>query len=261
MSTSEELAMLTMKRLRDLHFVEGNLYVSDKKSGNADERRNFKITVVLKKDLERIFRSLKYEEGDSADLIKSASIKCQNCRAAFIRGAFLSSGTVSNPDKGYHLEMNFSGEAAADNMACYLSEVGLDPKRMTRKNEFVLYYKDSESIESFLAYIGATDAAFTIMNKKIERELRSDANRRANSELANISKTVSAAGDRIAAIKALKDSGMLDGMPEELKITANIQLENIEATLSQLALLHNPPITKSGVNHRLKKIMEWPKNK
>lgn len=255
-STVEELANLAVKRLHDIFFIDANLYVSEKRSGEADERRSFKITVVLKKELERIFRLFKYGELDPADEIKEDIFKCQNCRAAFVRGAFMASGTVSDPDKGYHLEINFLRESAADKMTGFLSGILPEPKRTVRKNEFVLYYKDSESIESFLAFIGATNAAFTIMNKKIERELRSDANRRANSELANITKTVSAAGDRIAAIRELKRRGILETLPDELKITAEIQLANVEATLSQLALLHEPPITKSGVNHRLKKLME-----
>lgn len=255
-STVEALASLTVKLLHDIFTIDGNVYVSERKSGDTDERRSFKITVVQKKELERIFRSFRYEEDDSADVIKEEPLKCQNCPAAFVRGAFMASGTVSDPDKGYHLEINFLRESAANKMAEFLSVILPEPKRMTRKNEFVLYYKDSESIESFLAYIGATNAAFTIMNKKIERELRSDANRRANSELANITKTVSAAGDRIAAIRELKRRGILETLPDELKITAEIQLANVEATLSQLALLHEPPITKSGVNHRLKKLME-----
>ncbi len=255
-STVEELANLAVKRLHDVFTIDANLYVSEKKSGEADERRSFKITVVLKKELERIFRLFRYADNDLADEIKEDIFKCQSCRAAFVRGAFMASGTVSDPDKGYHLEINFLRESAADKMTELLSGILPEPKRMTRKNEFVLYYKDSESIESFLAFIGATNAAFTIMNKKIERELRSDANRRANSELANITKTVSAAGDRIAAIRELKRRGILETLPDELKNTAEIQLMNVEATLSQLALLHEPPITKSGVNHRLKKLME-----
>lgn len=260
-STSEELARLTVKRLHDLYSVSGNLYVTDKKTGEADERRNFKITVSQKKELERIFRSFRYSEEESPHTIKAEMFKCQNCRAAFVRGAYMSSGTANDPEKGYHLEMNFPKEEAVCNMSELLFDIGLEHKRMTRKNEFVIYYKDSENIESFLAYIGATGAAFAIMNKKIERELRSDANRRANGELANITKTVSAAGDRIAAIKELKRSGRIDSMPDELKVTAEIQLNNLEATLLQLAALHNPPITKSGVNHRLKKIVEFSKKK
>ncbi len=253
----EELAELCIKRLRDLYSIEGNLYITEKKSGDADERRSCKITVPQRRELERLFRGFKYAPEDSEAFVKREMFKCSNCMAAFVRGAFLTAGTLTDPDKGYHLELDFTNKASAESIAELLCECGIEPKRTSRKTEHVLYYKDSESIENFLAFIGATNAAFTIMNKKIERELRSDANRLANSELANIGKTVAAAGDQLAAINALKAKGELERMPDELKITAYLRLDHADATLAQLAALHEPPITKSGVNHRLKKIMAW----
>lgn len=256
-TTSLELSELSVKWLRDQHSIEANLYVTDRKSGDEDERRSCKITVVQKKEIERLLYSLRYDVNEPIANIKSEAFKCANCRAAFVRGVFLSAGTLTDPDKGYHLEMNFASLAASDNIASLLAEEGLAPKRMTRKTENVLYYKDSESIENFLALIGANNAAFTIMNKKIERELRSDMNRIANGEVANIEKATKAASAHIAAIKALKAAGELERLPDELKVTANLRLEHSDATLLQLAELHTPPITKSGVNHRLKKIMEW----
>ncbi len=256
-TTTPALAELTMKWLKSLYAIDGNLYETERKSGEADERRVSKITLPQKKELERLFHCLHYLPDEPLSMIKTEMFKCPGCQAAFIRGAFLAAGTVTNPDKSYHLELSLSSPELAENISVLLAEVGLEPKSTPRKNENVLYYKDSESIESFLAYIGANTAAFTIMNKKIERELRSGANRIANSELANLGKTVAAAGDQISAINALKASGELERMPDELKTTALLRLENFDATLSQLAALHDPPITKSGVNHRLKKIMEW----
>ena len=146
--------------------------------------------------------------------------------------------------------------AAAESLSGLLTDAGLEPKMMSRRGESVLYYKDSESIENFLAYIGANTAAFTIMNKKIERELRSGANRIANGEMANIGKTVAAAADQINAINNLIRSGEIERIPEELKQTAYLRLENEDATLAALAEMHTPPITKSGVNHWLKKLVE-----
>lgn len=256
-SASEELAGLAVKWLRDQHSIEGNLYITDKKSGDADERRSCKITVVQKRELERLFYAFRYTDGENESEIKAEMLRCQNCTAAFLRGVFLSSGTLTDPEKGYHLEMNFTDGKFADRLSGLLNELGLEAKTTTRKTEQVLYYKDSESIENFLAFIGANNAAFTIMNKKIERELRSDMNRIANGEVANIEKTTKAAGAQIAAIKALKVSGELERMPDELRITAHLRLEHADATLLQLAELHTPPITKSGVNHRLKKILDW----
>ena len=176
-----------------------------------------------------------------------------------MRGVFLSAGTITDPEKGYHLEVSLSDAERADELMRLLKENMLDAKLMQRKSEYVLYYKDSESIENFLAYIGANNAAFTIMNKKIEREIRSGANRLANGEMANITKAVAAAVDQTAAIKELISSGEIEHLPDELKKTAYLRLEHEDASLSQLASLHSPPITKSGVNHRLKKIVEWGK--
>ena len=256
-TTSEELAELTVKWLDVQHHIEANLYITEKKSGDADERRSCKITVPQRKELERLFAGFHYRPDEPETVLKTEMLRCVNCRSAFIRGVFLASGTITDPDKSYHLEMSFTDEVRMHAVAELLSEMELEPKHMTRKTEQVLYYKDSESIENFLVTIGATNAAFSIMNKKIERGLRSDANRLANGELANIGKTVAAAGDQIAAIHALIESGEIERMPDELRQTAYIRLENDDATLSALAALHDPPITKSGVNHRLKKILAW----
>ncbi len=250
------LAELTVKRLRELYSVEASMYITEKKSGDADERRSCKITISPYRELERLFRGFRYTDDDDESRVIEEVFKCPQCTQAFIRGMFMSSGTVTDPVKSYHLEISFTSEAFAAGAAHILTGVGLEPKHMTRKNEYVVYYKDSASIENFLAYVGATNAAFTVMNTKIEKELRSDANRLANSELANIGKTVAAAGDQIAAIKSLEASGKIEILPEELKATARLRLDNPDATLSQLAALHQPPITKSGVNHRLKKILE-----
>ncbi len=256
-TTCRKLADLTVKRLAELYGLNGNLYITEKKSGEEDERQSCKITLPQKKELERLFSAFHYGPGDPETQLRREMFRCPNCQMAFLRGAFLTAGTITNPDKSYHLELSVTREDTADELSALLAESGLEPKRMHRKTEYVLYYKDSESIEGFLALIGANQAAFTIMNKKIERELRSDANRIANSELANIGKTVAAATDQVAAIRALMDSGELEHMPDELRQTAILRLEHDDATLSQLAALHDPPITKSGVNHRLKKIVSW----
>lgn len=258
-TTSVELAELTVKWLGNLYNITGNLYITERRSGDEDERRSCKITLPQKKELERLFAGFRYEPEEPLWNIKREMFRCSGCEAAFVRGAFLSSGTLTDPDKGYHLEMSVPTPELADSLAELLTDAGLEPKRMIRKNENVLYYKDSESIENFLAYIGANTAVFTIMNKKIERGIRSDVNRIANGEMHNLGKTAAAAADQIAAINALMADGELERLPDELRQTAYLRLENREATLSQLAEMHNPPITKSGVNHRLKKLMEWGK--
>lgn len=256
-TTAEPLAELAVKWLRDRYSIDGNLYITEKKSGDTDERRSCKITVPQKRELIKLFHGFHYGEDEPEYLIKNEMMKCSGCQTAFLRGVFLTAGTVTDPAKGYHLEMSFLSEQVCERVFGMLMESGLEPKRMVRKTENVLYYKDSESIENFLAYIGATNAAFSIMNKKIERGLRSDANRIANGEYANIGKTIAAAKDQIDAIKNLKASGQIDLLPDELKITAELRIEYPDASLIRLAELHDPPITKSGVNHRLKKIVAF----
>lgn len=255
-TVSEELARLAVKKLSDLYGIGANLYITEKKSGDDDERRSCKITVVHRPDLEKLFKGFRYDPSSEEDTVSEGVFKCSNCMQAFLRGVFLTAGTVVDPEKGYQLEMSFSSAGKADAIAMMLSGASLEPKRMQRKTESVLYFKDNDSIAGFLAFIGANNAAFYVMNKKIEKEFRSDANRIRNGELANIGKTVTASGGHISAIKMLRDIGMYDSLPDELKITAALRLDNPEATLLQLAQMHEPPITKSGVNHRLKKILE-----
>lgn len=258
-TTCRAMAELTIEWLDSLCHIKGNLYVTEHKSGEPDERSSCKITLPQRRELEALYTLFGYQPSEPEYHIKTEMFRCQGCRPAFVRGIFLSAGTITDPEKGYHLEVSLSDSERADELMRLLKENMLEAKLMQRKSEYVLYYKDSESIENFLAYIGANNAAFTIMNKKIEREIRSGANRLANGEMANITKAVAAAVDQTAAIKELISSGEIEHLPDELQKTAYLRLEHEDASLSQLASLHTPPITKSGVNHRLKKIVEWGK--
>ncbi len=191
------------------------------------------------------------------DALSEAVEGCANCAASYLRGVFLACGTVSNPDsKSYQLELTVHTPEEAEALGLLLGECGMPPKTTVRGGFPVLYYKDSASIEDFLSYIGAQKAAFELMNVKILKELRNNANRLANCDAANIDKTVSAAQLQIHAVERLEASGQIAALPDELRTTARLRLENPEATLGELASLHTPPITKSGVNHRLKKLLE-----
>ena len=253
-TTCEPFAELLVRSLDEQDHITANLYITERNTGA--EGSGCKITIPQKREAEKLFGSFGYAPDIAETEIMSGMFHCQGCEPSFVRGAFISAGTITDPEKGYHLEMSFAMVAAAESLSGLLTDAGLEPKMMSRRGESVLYYKDSESIENFLAYIGANTAAFTIMNKKIERELRSGANRIANGEMANIGKTVAAAADQINAINNLIRSGEIERIPEELKQTAYLRLENEDATLAALAEMHTPPITKSGVNHRLKKLVE-----
>lgn len=186
--------------------------------------------------------------------------KCDDCIIYYLRGIFMKYGTISDPDKSYHLEIITDSHYQMESLYNILSDNGLEPKKIIRKNNYIVYYKESEMIVDFLNLIGANKSAFYMLNTKIRKEIRNNANRLANCDTANIDKTVSAANNQINAIKKLISDGIIDNLSEELKETAYLRLDNSDITLSELAELHVPPISKSGVNHRLKKLTEIAKN-
>lgn len=183
-----------------------------------------------------------------------------HCKLAFIRGAFLAGGSVTDPDKGYHLELVTSHYNVGREMPALLREAGFNPKSAERKANYVTYFKQSEYIEDFLTAIGAPVAAMNIMNAKVEKNLRGSINRRVNCESANLDKTVDAAQAHLEAIRILEERGELDTLPEKIKETALLRRENPELSLTELAALCEPPITKSALNHRLRKLVALSQN-
>lgn len=179
--------------------------------------------------------------------------KCALCKSAFVRGAFLASGKVSDPKKQIFAELS----PLADRVMLFLdflSEIGLSFSLIRRGDTVSLYAKRSETVEDFFAMTGMNSTFFTLMNEKINKESRNHANRVSNCETNNIAKTVDAAAKQIVLITELDRRGLLSALPEELVATARLRLLHTDMSLSQLALASNPPISKSGLSHRLKKI-------
>ena len=182
------------------------------------------------------------------------------CKAAFLRGAFLAGGSVTDPEKGYHIEITTSHQFVARETYTLMHEiVGFYPKTAQRSGGQVLYLKNSELVSDFLTFLGAPVAAMGIMEAKLEKELNNKVNRRCNCDDANTSKVVEAAQEQIAAIRILKEKGMLENLPGKLKQAAVARENNPASTLSELAAMMDPPITKPAMNHRLKKLMEMAK--
>lgn len=179
----------------------------------------------------------------------------EHCRCAFFRGAFLAGGSVTDPAKGYHLELVTSHYNVGREMPALLRESGFHPKSTRRKGNSVTYFKQSEYIEDFLTAIGSPVAAMEIMNAKVEKTLRGSVNRRVNCDAANLDKTVDAAQGQLEAIRLLETRGLLGDLPDKLREAARLRQENPELTLTQLAALCDPPVTKSALNHRLRKLM------
>jgi DNA-binding protein WhiA len=181
---------------------------------------------------------------------------CENCFAAFIRGVFLTAGTIVSPSSAYHVEFALSDPDRSQAFTELLCELGFSARITTRRGVRAVYLKESEVIEDLLTYIGAPQVALQIMNTKIMRDIRNNENRRANCDTANIFKSTGAAAIQIRSIKQLTESGKLATLPKSLQITAALRLEYPEVSLIELAGLHEPPITKSGVSHRLQKLVD-----
>lgn len=182
------------------------------------------------------------------------------CKAAFLRGAFLAGGSVTDPGKGYHMEITTTHQSVAREAYALMEEiVGFYPKTAQRGGGQVLYLKNSDLISDFLTFLGAPVSAMGIMEARLEKELNNKVNRRCNCDDANTSKVVEAAQEQISAIRILQEAGMLEKLPSKLHQAAVARMEHPESALSELAAMMEPPITKPAMNHRLKKIMEMAK--
>ncbi len=195
-------------------------------------------------------------ESRDFTFIDKENIKCPACAQAFLRGVFLSRGNVNSPDKGHHLEIDLQTRVEADELSAFLAENGFDVKTSKRRNKSIVYFKDGDTIFGFLSFIGAQKSAFEFLETIIEKQVRNDCNRKSNFDTANIKKSTDAGAKHIKAIKYLKDNKILEKMSDKLQYTATLKLENPSLTLSELAELHAPPITKSCVNHRLANLVE-----
>ena len=188
--------------------------------------------------------------------INFALLEEECCRSAFLRGAFLAGGSVTDPGKRYHLELATSHAQASREMAALLRDMGYDPKDVGRNGYQVTYFKNSQQIEELLTRMGAPVAAMEMMNAKVEKDLRNGVNRRVNCEAANVGKVVDAAQEQLSAISRLYDLGMVEGLPEKLKETIVLRETYPELSLSELAAEFDPPISKSALNHRLRKLVD-----
>ena len=192
------------------------------------------------------------------DITSVFTRKCDSCLAAFLRGAFISSGRMTDPKTQYSLE--FSLGTRCELFSEFLSDLGLTPRISDKPNERVLYFKNSSDIEDFCGLAGLNKALFTLMDAKVEGEFRKNAMRVANCETNNITRAVNAAKPQLAVIGALAEAGLLSSLPEELEQTARLRLEYPDYSLSQLAAVAVPAISKPGLSHRLKKLCEIGEN-
>lgn len=214
--------------------------------------KNFVINLKMK-DIEYLV------DNDKENIIFKKEIKNEKSQEnlkAIIRGVFLGSGSVNNPENKYHLEITFKIEENLNEISKILYMLGINCKKMKNKNKYSIYIKDGEEISKFLALIGANKAVMKFEDIRIQREMRGKVNRLVNCESANLNKTLNASIEQIAAIKKLQQTGKYNKLNDNLKEIAILRLDNPDMSLADLGKILKEPIGKSGVNYRLKKIID-----
>ncbi len=205
----------------------------------------------------KIYRAFGLDTRTTVSLhVNLAILEEECCRISFLRGAFMAGGSVTDPEKRYHLELATSHQQVSREVYSLLMELGFFPKDVARGGNSILYFKQSDYIEDVLTTMGAPVCAMGIMEAKVEKDLRNGINRRVNCETANLGKAVDAAQEQLAAIRRLEASGVFGELPDKLRKTALLRKEHPEATLMELAQMQDPPLTKSAMNHRMRKLLE-----
>lgn len=211
-------------------------------------------TFIIKVNIKNIKDFIEYEKKQI--IVKAEIDNREEHLKAIIRGLFLGSGSINNPENKYHLEIVIKNEKNLI-IACEIfDKLGINIKKMIAQNKYFLYIKEGEEISKFLALIGANKAVMNFEDIRIQKEMRGKVNRLVNCETANLNKTINASIEQIAAIKKLQQTGKFSNLDENLKELANLRLENPEMSLVDLGKLLKKPVGKSGVNYRFKKIME-----
>lgn len=218
------------------------------------------VTVPYAQQREQLLTGFGYTGHEVSLRILPQLFHEPGCTAAFLRGAFLSCGTVTNPAKEYHLEFAVPYMNLAKDLQQLLAqtpELAMQPSVIGRKGSFVVYSKDSQGIENLLTFMGAVNASMELMQVKMLKEMRNQINRKTNFETANIDKTVSASAKQIEAIEAIAQTVGLHRLSPQLQELAQLRLEHPELSLRELGQRLSEPISRSGVNHRLNRILAF----
>ena len=223
---------------------------------DAPGKLNFQMNDPEK--IRHIMQAYGFEAGGTLSLhINLPIVEEDCCKAAFLRGAFLAGGSVTDPAKGYHIELATTHSSVARECNSLMQEVlSVQPKYTGRGGSHVLYLKQSDMISDFLTFLGAPISAMGIMEAKLEKELNNKVNRRCNCDDANTSKVVEAAQEQLSAIRILREKGVFQNLPLKLQQAASAREENPESSLTELAAMMEPPISKPAMNHRLQKLVQ-----
>ena len=218
-----------------------------------------KIKVEITKESERIkvLETFGYSKKNGAVRLNWANFSDECCKNAFLKGVFLACGTVNDPNKRYHLEFVVPYLNLSRDLKVFINDfeqLSVEPKSITRNSNYVIYFKDSESIEDILATMGASNSALEVMGVKMYKDMRNNVNRKLNFESANLDKTIDAASKHVEAIIHIKNTVGLSYLSDDLREVAELRYENPDISLRELGEMLSTPISRSGVSHRLTKI-------
>ena len=226
----------------------------------SDESKLYRISLIDSGECRRVFESFGHSRGEVTLRVNRANVSSDEQSAALVRGVFLSCGSASDPMKSYHAEFCVPHKNLASDLSNILREVTecrFTPKPVLRGGNYVVYFKGSEQICDLLTYIGASTQAMEIMGTKAVKQVRNNINRSVNGEVANIRKVASAATKQIEAINKIKRTRGLESLPDDLREIAFLRLENPEMSLRDLGANLSTPISRSGANHRMQRLMEY----
>lgn len=244
------LARQVLKLIKKQFPVNTEVLVT--RSPKLKKNNRYQIKILPAFEVNDLVERLRLQPTDDGHLEHNfLSRPC--CRRAFLRGAFLASGSLNKPESDYHLEIVSSNENFANTILRLMKYFDLPAKITDRKNEFIVYLKEGDAVIGFLSVVGAHDALMRFENVRIVKQLRNQANRLTNCETANIDKTIQAAFRQVAAIKFLQKTAAFESLPYKLKDIATLRLEHPDSNLTELTELHGS-LSKSGLNHRLKKL-------
>ena len=257
--------------MREIRIITGNRAIGDRivslflqafstsfdvmPDGDEFGKQTYVITDTEK--ITRIFETYGFsKENLLAHNVNLGVLEEECCRTSFIRGAFLTGGAVTDPAKSYHMEFVTAHYNVSRQTYSLLLEMGFSPKEAKRNGIYIIYFKQSAAIEDLLTLIGAPIHAMELMSAKIEKDVRNTVNRKVNCDTANVTKTVDAATAQLKAIEEIISTGAFYSLPEKLKQTAELRISNPELSIKELAEISTPPVTKSCLNHRMRKICE-----
>lgn len=238
-----------------------DMKIAVRQGGYLQKSRIFVISLTDPQEVNKVLQAVKWQDESGRDirgkeLADGRLIQNGCCRRAFIRGAFLSAGSMSDPEKSYHFEIVCTSEEKAQQLMEIINSFEIDAKIVTRKKNYVVYVKEGAQIVDMLNIMEAHVALMNLENVRILKEMRNSVNRQVNCETANINKTVNAAVKQIQDINYIQETVGLDSLPENLQEIAEIRLKYPEAPLKELGTFLEPAVGKSGVNHRLRRLCE-----